>query len=46
MQTAYQATTGGKFQDAIAKFHSILLNITLLVVDTKSEISEVHMWIP
>lgn len=40
LQTAYQLTTGGKFQEAIGKFHSILLSITLLVVDSKQEITE------
>lgn len=40
-QNAYQSTTSGKFQDAVVKFRTILLNVTLLVVDNKSEISEV-----
>ena len=39
-QAAYQLTTGGKFQEAVQKFHAILLSITLLVVDSKQEISE------
>ena len=39
-QTAYQLTTGGKFQEAIGKFHNILLSVTLLVVDSKQEITE------
>ena len=34
-------TTGGKFLDAIEKFHSIMLSITLLAVDSKQEITEV-----
>lgn len=33
-------TTGGKFQDAIIKFHDILLSVLLVVVDTKQEVSE------
>lgn len=39
-QAAYQLTTGGKFQDAVQKLHTILLSVTLLVVDSKQEISE------
>ena len=39
-QAAYQLTTGGKFQDAVHKLHAILLSVTLLVVDSKQEISE------
>jgi len=39
-QAAYQLTTGGKFQDAVQKLHAILLNVALLVVDSKQEISE------
>ena len=34
-------TTAGKFQDAISKFRNILLSVTLLVVDNKTEIAEV-----
>lgn len=33
-------TTGGKFQDAVTKFHDILLSVLLIVVDTKQEVSE------
>lgn len=33
-------TTGGKFQEAIQKLHAVLLNVTLLVVDSKQEVSE------
>ena len=33
-------TTGGKFQEAIYKLQAILLSVTLLVVDSKQEISE------
>ena len=40
-QGAYQSTTGGKFNDAVSKFRELLLSITLLVVDTKSELAEV-----
>lgn len=42
LQAAYQFTTGGKFQEAIYKLHAILLSITLLVVDSKQEISEAN----
>lgn len=42
-QSAYQSTTSGKFQDAIVKFRTILLSATLLVVDNKTEISEVNV---
>ncbi|VDP73129.1 unnamed protein product, partial [Schistosoma curassoni] len=40
LQTAYQLTTKGKFQDAINRFRIILLSIPLLVVDSPSEESE------
>lgn len=40
LQACYQLTTGGKFAEAIIKFKSLLLNVTLLVVDNKQEISE------
>lgn len=43
LQGAYQSTTSGKFQDAISKLRNILLNVTLLIVDSKSEISEVRL---
>ena len=43
LQGAYQSTTSGKFQDAISKLRNILLNVTLLIVDSKSEISEVRV---
>ena len=43
LQSAYQSTTSGKFQDAVVKFRNILLSVTLLVVDSKSEISEVSV---
>ena len=39
-QAAYQLTTGGKFQEAVHKLLSVLLSVTLLVVDSKQEISE------
>lgn len=41
LQTAYQLTTQGKFQEALEKFRTILLSVPLLVVDNKQEISEV-----
>ena len=34
-------TTQGKFGDAAVKFHSILLSVPLLIVDTKEEMNEV-----
>ncbi|CAH8615494.1 unnamed protein product [Heterobilharzia americana] len=40
LQTAYQLTTKGKFQDAINRFRIILLSIPLLVVDSPSEEAE------
>ena len=43
LQTAYQLTTGGKFQEAAVKFQDILLQVTLLVVDSKQDISEVRI---
>ena len=39
-QIAYQLTTAGKFQEAVTKFHHILLSVTLLAVDSKSEATE------
>ena len=41
LQIAYQMTTSGKFNDAIEKFHFILLSVPLLVVENKQEIAEV-----
>lgn len=43
VQGAYHLTTAGKFQDATSKFRDILLSATLLVVDNKTEISEVSV---
>ncbi|XP_063929353.1 coatomer subunit alpha [Zophobas morio] len=40
LQVCYQLTTGGKFSEAIEKFRGLLLQISLLVVDNKQEISE------
>ncbi|XP_036342340.1 coatomer subunit alpha-like [Rhagoletis pomonella] len=40
LQAGYQLTTAGKFTEAIEKFHSILLHIPLLVVETKQDIAE------
>ncbi|GAA49855.1 coatomer protein complex subunit alpha [Clonorchis sinensis] len=40
LQSAYQLTTKGKFQDAVDRFRAILLSIPLLVVDSTSEESE------
>ena len=43
VQGAYQATTGGKFSDAVTKFREILLSLSLLVVDNRSELEEVRV---
>lgn len=40
LQTCYQLTTAGKFNEAADRFRSLMLNIPLLVVETKQEISE------
>ena len=40
LQTAYQLTTSGKFQEAIDRFRSILHSILFLVTDKKQEIGE------
>ena len=40
LQTCYQLTTGGKFQEAVDKFRSLLLNVLFLVADTKQDIAE------
>ncbi|CAG2110571.1 unnamed protein product [Medioppia subpectinata] len=40
LQTCYQLTTGGKFQEAVEKFRSLLLNVLFLVADTRQDITE------
>ncbi|XP_075212404.1 coatomer subunit alpha [Lycorma delicatula] len=40
LQTCYHLTTGGKFTEAIEKFRNLLLSITLLIVDTRQDITE------
>ncbi|XP_041377788.1 coatomer subunit alpha-like [Gigantopelta aegis] len=45
LQVAYQMTTSGKFNDAIDKFHFILLSVPLLVVENKQEIAEAQQLI-
>lgn len=40
LQVCYQLTTGGKFSEAIEKFHTLVLSISLLVVETRQEITE------
>ncbi|CAO1311217.1 unnamed protein product [Diamesa hyperborea] len=40
LQACYQMTTVGKFTEAIEKFQYIILNIPLLVVDSRQEIAE------
>lgn len=40
-KVGYQLTTQGKFSDAAERFHSILLSVPLLIVDTKEEMNEV-----
>lgn len=39
-QVCYQLTTGGKFSEAIEKFHVLVLSIPLLVVETRQEVTE------
>ena len=41
-QGAYQSTTSGKFSDAVSKFRSVLLSVTLLALDSKQDITEVR----
>eukprot|EP01135_Chromosphaera_perkinsii_P004839 Nk52_evm3s299 gene=Nk52_evmTU3s299 len=40
LQSAYQLTTGGKFQGAVEEFKSIMHRLPFLVVDTKQDITE------
>jgi coatomer protein complex subunit alpha (xenin) len=40
LQVCYQLTTGGKFSEAIEKFHTLVLSISLLVVETRQEVTE------
>lgn len=40
LQTSYQLTTSGKFQEAIDRFRSILHSILFLVTDKKQEVVE------
>ncbi|KAF2883804.1 hypothetical protein ILUMI_22390 [Ignelater luminosus] len=40
LQVYYQLTTGGKFAEVVEKLQSLLLQVTLLVVDSRQEISE------
>eukprot|EP00051_Salpingoeca_urceolata_P033954 m.22896 g.22896 ORF g.22896 m.22896 type:complete len:1318 (-) comp6997_c0_seq1:3-3956(-) len=40
LQAAYQAFTSGKFSDVLAKMRSILHSIPLLVVNSRSELTE------
>uniref|UniRef100_A0A646QF04 Coatomer subunit alpha n=1 Tax=Hemiscolopendra marginata TaxID=943146 RepID=A0A646QF04_9MYRI len=40
LQICYQLTTAGKFQEARERFRNLLLNVPLLIVDTKQEIIE------
>lgn len=42
LQLCYQLTTSGKFSEAIEKLQLLLLQVTLLVVDNKQEISEAN----
>lgn len=42
LQSCYQLTTSGKFQEAIDRFRVLLLSCSLLSVDTKQEIVEVQ----
>ncbi|OMH84718.1 Glycerol kinase, partial [Zancudomyces culisetae] len=45
LQSAYKATTAGKFADAIVIFRNILLSIPFLVVSKKSQLEEAHQLI-
>ena len=45
LQTAYQLTTQGKFQEAAERFRAILLSVPLLVVDNKQEVAEAQQLI-
>lgn len=38
LQICYQLTTAGKFNEAVDRFRSLLLNVPLLVVDNKEEV--------
>lgn len=40
LQHCYQLTTSGRFTEAIDRFQSLLLQLTLVVVDTKQEVLE------
>jgi len=40
LQTAYQLTTGGKFQEAVDRFRSIMYNVLFLVADSKQDVAE------
>lgn len=40
LQICYHLTTSGKFTEAVEKLRNILLSITLLIVDTRQDISE------
>eukprot|EP00124_Ichthyophonus_hoferi_P001771 Ihof_evm4s102 gene=Ihof_evmTU4s102 len=40
LQSAYQVTTQGKFQEAMGRFRAILITIPLVVVDTKKELAD------
>ncbi|CAG9532834.1 unnamed protein product, partial [Cercopithifilaria johnstoni] len=45
LQTCYQLTTGGKFNEAVAKLRQLLLSVPLLVVDSKQEMAEAQQLI-
>lgn len=40
LQNAYQLTTGGKFQEAVDRFRSIMYNVLFLVADSKQDVAE------
>uniref|UniRef100_UPI00358FCA42 coatomer subunit alpha isoform X1 n=1 Tax=Myxine glutinosa TaxID=7769 RepID=UPI00358FCA42 len=40
LQSCYQLTTAGRFEDAVERFRSLILAVPLLVVDTKQDITE------
>ncbi|XP_018332981.1 coatomer subunit alpha [Agrilus planipennis] len=45
LQVCYQLTTSGKFTEAIDKFQFLLLQVTLVIVDSKQELTEAHQLI-
>jgi len=40
LQICYQLTTAGKFNEAVDRFRTLLLNVPLLIVDSKEEVKK------